>query len=266
MNGREADAPAPTVVLVADDDPDYRLLVRLGLDGAAGFAPVLEAAGADEALDLAQRYAPDVLLLDVSLPGAFEAAATLATRGPAPKLVLVSSRPLEELATVAAAAGAVGYLGKDLAPSELPAAIADLTHLVDRLEVVLAKAFGRLPADVRSAGAARRMVRHALEGWCDEVLVDDVALCVSELVTNAVVHAQSAPRVVVHVRSALVHIEISDDSESLPVPRGAGPEDTSGRGMSILGTLSDRWGSYRRGGGGKTVWFDVRRAPALDRR
>lgn len=251
---------ALTTVLVADDDPDYRLLVRLGLDGAPGFGPVLEAAGVEEALDLAARHAPDVVLLDVSLPGAFAAASKLPAGGRAPRLVLVSSRPQGELATVAAAAGAVGYLGKDLAPSELPSAIADLTHLVDRLEAVLAKAFGRLPADVRSAGAARRMVRDALEGWCDEDLTDDIALCVSELVTNAVVHAESGPRVLVHVRPAVVHIEISDESDSLPVLRGAGPEDTSGRGVSILGTLSDRWGSYRRSGGGKTVWFDVGRA------
>jgi anti-sigma regulatory factor (Ser/Thr protein kinase) len=174
--------------------------------------------------------------------------------------VLVSSRPPQELADVAAAAGAIGYLGKDLAPSALPAAIADVARLVHRLEAVLAKVMERLPADLRSPGLARRLVRQALEDWCEDDLVDDIALCVSELVTNAVVHAGSAPRVLVHVRPAVIHIEISDDSESLPVMRGAGPEDTSGRGMAILGTLSERWGSYRRSGGGKTVWFDVRRA------
>lgn len=251
---------ALTTVLVVDDDPDYRLLVRLGLDGAPGFAPVLEASGIDEAAGLVRRHAPDVLLVDVSLPGAFEVTSRLPAGDRAPRLVLVSSRPPEELAAVAAAAGAVGYLGKDLAPSELPAAIAELVRLVHGLEAVLATMFERLPGDVRSVGAARRMVRRALEGWCEEELIDDVALCVSELVTNAVVHAASAPRVLVHVRPAVVHIEITDDSESLPVPRGAGPEDISGRGMGILGTLSDRWGSYRRSSGGKTVWFDVRRA------
>jgi DNA-binding NarL/FixJ family response regulator len=249
-----------TTVLVADDDADYRLLVRLGLDGAPGFASILEASGIEEAVELAHRHAPDVLLLDESLPGAFEAVWRLPAGDRAPKLVLVSSRPPHELADVAAAAGAVGYLGKDLAPSELPAAIADVTRLVHRLETVLSKAMHDLPADVRSAGAARRMVRRALEGWCDDDLIDDIALCVSELVTNAVVHASSAPRVLVHVRPTVIHIEISDDSEALPVLRGAGPQDTSGRGMAILGTLSERWGSYRRSGGGKTVWFDVTRA------
>ena len=249
-----------TTVLVVDDDPDYRLLVRLGLDGAPGFGPVLEAPGVAEAVALAHRHMPDVVLLDVSLPGAFDAASQLSMGEQPPKVVLVSSRPPQELADVAAAAGAVGYLGKSLAPSALPAAIADVARLVHRLEAVLAKVMERLPADVRSAGAARRLVRDALEDWCEADLIDDISLCVSELVTNAVVHAGSAPRVLVHVRPAVVHIEISDDSESLPVPRGAGPEDTSGRGMAILGTLSDRWGSYRRSGGGKTVWFDVQRA------
>ncbi len=249
-----------TTVLVADDDPDYRLVVRLGLDGARGFAPVLEAGDVEEALELARRCRPDVLLLDPSLPGAFGAVSTLPADGQGPKLVLASSLPPDEMAAAAAASGAVGYLGKDLAPSELPAAIADVARLVDRLESVLAKAFDQLPADLRSAGAARRMVRKSLEGWCDDEVVDDIALCVSELVTNAVVHAHSAPGILVHVRPGVIHVEIRDDSETLPVLKGAGPQDTSGRGVSILGTLSDRWGSYRRSGGGKTVWFDVTRA------
>lgn len=247
------------IVLVADDDPDYRLLVRLGLDGASGFAPVLEAASVDEALAVARRHHPDVVLLDVALPGAFEGTAELATGA---SVVLVSTRPADELAAVAAATAAAGYLGKDVAPSDLAAAVADLTRAVDRVETVLAKAFGRLPADLRSAGEARRMVRQTVEGWCGEECLDDVALCVSELVTNAVVHADSAPRVLVHVRPAVIRIEISDDSDVLPVIRGAAPTDTSGRGVSILEALADRWGTRRRSGGGKTVWFEVNRSAA----
>lgn len=246
-------------VLVADDDPDYRLLVRLALEGVA---EVLEAADADELVEVAGRRRPDLLFLDVSLPGGFRALRRLSR--PA-KVVLVASRPPDELAAMAAATGAVGYLGKDLAPSDLPAAISDVMSVVDRLESLLAKAFSRLPAELRSAGEARAMVRRTLDGWCDEDLLDDIALCVSELVTNAVVHAQSAPRILVHVRPTAIHVEISDDSDVMPVVKHADPHDTSGRGMAILGGLSDRWGSRRRSGGGKTVWFDITRpdrAPA----
>ena len=245
-------------VLVADDDPDYRLLVRLGLHGAPGLAPVLEAATAAGMVEVATAARPDVVLLDASLPGAFAAAAQLP--GP-PRLVLASSRPPDELAAVAAAAGATGYIGKDLAPSDLPAALADVTRVVDRIQAVLAKAYDRFPAHVRSAGQARSVVRQTLEGWCDDERLEDIALCVSELVTNAVVHADSEPQLLVHVRPGVIRIEISDDSEVLPVMRGAGPEDTSGRGVSILGMLSDRWGALRRSGGGKTVWFEILRSP-----
>jgi DNA-binding NarL/FixJ family response regulator len=244
-----------TRLLVAAPDPDYRLLVRLGLDGAPGFEPVVEAGDAEEAVALAGRNRPDVLLLDVSLPGAFAAVPRLGSS----QVVLVSSRPPEELATLAAAAGAVGYIGQDLAPTDLPAAITDVTRVVERLEAVLAKASGRLPAELRSAGEARRLVRQALDGWTEEERIEDIVLCVSELVTNAVVHAGSSPRVLVHVRPAVIHVEISDDSETHPVVRGAGPQETSGRGMSILSAYSDRWGSLRRSGGGKTVWFEVAR-------
>jgi CheY-like chemotaxis protein/anti-sigma regulatory factor (Ser/Thr protein kinase) len=244
-----------TTVLVVDPDPDYRLLVRLGLDGAEGFGPVREAADAAQAIQMAADAAPDVVLVNVSLPGAFEAVSRLGSA----RVVLVSSRPSEELATVAAAAGALGYLGKDLAPTDLAAAINDVTRLVDRLEAVLAKASEHLPADLRSAGEARDLVRTTLDGWTDGDRIDDIVLCVSELVTNAVVHASSSPRILVHVRPAVIHVEVSDASDVLPAPRVAELNDTSGRGMSILTGFSDRWGSLRRSGGGKTVWFEVAR-------
>lgn len=244
-----------TRVLVVDPDPDYRLIVRLGLDGAQGFAPVLEAADAEQAVEIAAREAPDIVLLAASLTGAFDSVPRLE---PA-RVVLVSSRSPEELATVAAAAGAVGYIGKDLAPTDLPAAITDVTRVMDRLEAVLATASESLPAHLRSAGEARNLVRSTLDGWTDSDRIDDIVLCVSELVTNAVVHAASRPRVVVQVRPAVIHVEVSDASGTLPVPRDADPNDTSGRGMSILTGFSDRWGSLRRSGGGKTVWFDVAR-------
>ena len=246
-------AESRPVVLVADDDPDYRLLVRLALDGEA---EVVEATGADEMVAVAGRVRPDVILLDVSLPGGFRALRRL-TR-PA-RVVLVAARPPDELAAMAAASGAVAYLGKDLAPSGLPAAIDDVLRVVDRLEALMAKAFRHLPAELRSAGEARALVRRTLDGWCDDELLDDIALCVSELVTNAVVHADSEPRILVHVRPTAIHAEISDDSDVMPVVKQADPHDTSGRGMAILGGLSDRWGSRRRSGGGKTVWFDITR-------
>jgi CheY-like chemotaxis protein/anti-sigma regulatory factor (Ser/Thr protein kinase) len=244
-----------TRVLVVDADPDYRLLVRLGLQDAEGFDPVLEAADASQAVELAGSRAPDIVLLDVSLPAAFE---TVPRMAPA-RVVLVSSRPQEDLATAAAAAGAVAYIGKDLAPTDLPAAINDVTRVVDRLEAVLARASERLPAHLRSAGEARSLVRSTLDGWTDGDRIDDIVLCVSELVTNAVVHAESSPQILVHVRPAVIHVEVSDASDVMPVPRDAAPADTSGRGMSILSGFSDRWGSLRRSGGGKTVWFDVAR-------
>ena len=250
-----------TTVLVVDADADYRLLVRLGLQGADGFAPVLEAADADQAVEIARSEGPDVVLLDVSLPAAFETVTRLA---PA-RVVLVSSRPQDELATAAAAAGAVAYIGKDLAPTDLPAAINDVTRVVDRLEAVLARASEHLPAHLRSASEARNLVRSTLDGWTDGDQIDAIVLCVSELVTNAVVHAASGPRVMVHVRPAVIHVEVSDASDVMPVPRDADPADTSGRGMSILSGFSDRWGSLRRSGGGKTVWFDVARtSPRLE--
>ncbi len=121
----------------------------------------------------------------------------------------------------------------------------------------------KLAARPESAAEARRAIASALEDSRLQELVDTALLLTSELVTNAIVHAGSGPRVMVHVRPAVIHVEISDDSETHPAMRDAGPDDTSGRGMSILSAYSDRWGSLRRSGGGKTVWFEVARPDAV---
>jgi CheY-like chemotaxis protein len=60
-------ASALTILLV-DDDPDIRRIASLSLERIGGFRVVL-ATGADEALELAARQRPDLVLLDVSMPG-----------------------------------------------------------------------------------------------------------------------------------------------------------------------------------------------------
>ena len=66
---------------------------------------------------------------------------------------------------------------------------------------------------------------------------------ISELVTNAVVHARSAPEIVASVRKGVFRVEVYDDDRRPPVVRLSGNAvDGGGSGLRIVSGLSDRWG------------------------
>ncbi|MEA2843202.1 MAG: hypothetical protein QOJ69_873 [Actinomycetota bacterium] len=109
-----------------------------------------------------------------------------------------------------------------------------------------------------SVGTARRFVRDVLTTrMVGFVVVDTVELLTSEVVTNALVHARSAPELSVEVRQDAVRVEVGDRSTSEPVLQQPGPESASGRGMAIVEQLAAGWGVEQVGGHGKRVWFEV---------
>ncbi|MEU4656009.1 ATP-binding protein [Streptomyces sp. NPDC023723] len=93
--------------------------------------------------------------------------------------------------------------------------------------------------------AARDWARAHLEtlGWTRSApqTVDDVLLTVSELVTNAHVHARSTARLVMAWDSQCLHITVHDDDRVLPAPRGFSPDRPGGRGMLLVDALADSW-------------------------
>jgi len=88
-------------------------------------------------------------------------------------------------------------------------------------------------------------------------LTDVILLLVTELVTNAVVHARSQVRVHVAIDQHRLRVDVQDDAPQLPARRPASKEALNGRGLLLLERLSDRWG-YEAGPVGKTVWFEIR--------
>lgn len=107
-----------------------------------------------------------------------------------------------------------------------------------------------------SAGAARALVRATLE-WADRTQwVERAELAVSEIVTNALVHAGTPIGVRVSLGPRHVRVEVADGSPHLPSPRDYSPTSGTGRGLYLVADLVDRWGS-RRDGGGKIVWFEI---------
>jgi anti-sigma regulatory factor (Ser/Thr protein kinase) len=99
---------------------------------------------------------------------------------------------------------------------------------------------------------ARHFVVDALDCWTRSDLSSDAAIVVTELATNAVIHARSRFTVTVARTGAQVRIEVRDSSADLPteVPPGRG---SSGRGVPLVAALTADWGAYRVDDG-KVVW------------
>ena len=112
-------------VLIADDHPLARAGLQELLRALGDIAVVGAAAGGDEALRLAAEREPDVVLMDLEMPGTdgIQATRELCTRRPAPAVVVLTSFSDRERILAALDAGAVGYLLKDAAPDELARAI-----------------------------------------------------------------------------------------------------------------------------------------------
>jgi anti-sigma regulatory factor (Ser/Thr protein kinase) len=128
-----------------------------------------------------------------------------------------------------------------------------------------------------SARRARRFVAETLQAWGEVTnaeLVDVATLLVSELVTNAVVHAGSAALVVISPADGddgCLRVEVYDEGDDPPTLRPFDNDATSGRGLALVAAMSDRWGVQTltnadvAGSPAKGVWFelDTRPVPAI---
>jgi two-component sensor histidine kinase len=104
---------------------------------------------------------------------------------------------------------------------------------------------------------ARRFVRDRLTALGEDQLIESAELGVSELVTNACLHARTAITVVLRlVSSGVVRIEVSDESPRQPEQRDHGAFATTGRGLRLLASYGT-WGvkPVAESGQSKTIWF-----------
>ena len=107
------------------------------------------------------------------------------------------------------------------------------------------------PASVREA---RRFTIETLEGWGRADLAATGALLVTELVTNAVLHAKTVLQVCLLRSEDTVRLEVSDGSLVRPAVRDNGVDATTGRGLALVSRLSASWG-VDMSPQGKTVWL-----------
>jgi DNA-binding response OmpR family regulator len=136
---------AKPMVLVVDDQPEYARLISLSL-AREGFE-VRTASGGEEAIDRASEIHPDVVLLDVNMPGmdGFAVMADLRERWPVPIIMVTGDDTVGQMRS-GLDRGADDYVTKPFAPDELAA----------RVRAVLRRPAGSPPAVATLAGAVPR--------------------------------------------------------------------------------------------------------------
>lgn len=117
-----------------------------------------------------------------------------------------------------------------------------------------------LAPDPRAVGTARRFVREHALGWgVPEESADVAQLLTSEIVTNAVTHAQTHSELTVSLEEGHLRVELSDRGADAGDP-AVGDDDpmrVHGRGLMLVDALATTWGT-RRDADGTTAWFTLR--------
>ncbi|WP_329550603.1 response regulator transcription factor [Streptomyces sp. NBC_00696] len=114
-----------TTVVIADDQPLPRMGFRMLLDGTPGMSVVGEADNGTQAVRMAAELRPDVVLMDVQMPGldGIEATSRIVASGSRTRVLILTTFDLDEYAYAGLRAGASGFLLKDVRPEELVAGI-----------------------------------------------------------------------------------------------------------------------------------------------
>jgi DNA-binding NarL/FixJ family response regulator len=209
MTGHEA---GPVGVLIVDDDPLVRAGLVMLLGGAPDVRVVAEAGDGTQVLALVDRYAPDVVLMDIRMPAMDGLAATeaLRARRNAPEVIVLTTFDADEHVLRALRAGAAGFVLKDTPPDEIVAAI---RRVAEGQPVLSPAVTRRLIARVAGSDQDRRR-SHARERLA---LLNDrereVAVAVGQGRSNAEIGAAlylSVPTVKTHVSSILTKLGLNN--------------------------------------------------------
>jgi DNA-binding NarL/FixJ family response regulator len=201
---------APTIgVALADDQPLVRGGLRVIVEGEPDLRIVGEAAAGAAAVDLVAAALPDVLLLDVQMPGVDGLAATeqIAAADAASRVLMLTTFDLDEYVYRAMRAGASGFLLKDMQGEDIVTAIRQVARGADAL---LAPALTRRLVD-RFAGGPTRSTTADLDGLTDREI--DVLRLLGRGLSNAEIASElfiGETTVKTHVARVLMKLNLRD--------------------------------------------------------
>lgn len=246
-------------VLLVDDVAELRSVVRQALGRQGGFEVVAEAGSGAEAIEAAEQHQPDLVVLDFGLPdlAGREVLTAIQTVAPDAQVVVFTGSIGEEAPAVSRQVR--GLVRKDQDVGYLVNLLSDLTG---RHEYSASLALG---PDHASVAVARRFIaERCLEWGCPE-LVEDAKLVLTELVTNALVHAGTRCAVRAQYAGGLLRVEVVDHGGGRPDPKDPGHFDDHGRGLLLVSALCAAWGVDGRPDGRKIVWAELSAPPVLSR-
>lgn len=205
----------PIRILLVDDQQLIRLGFGLVLGAEDDLSVIGEASNGAEAIDLAARLRPDVILMDVRMPGldGIEATRRIVAAHPDSRIIILTTFDLDEYAFGALRAGASGFLLKDALPHELTSAIravhagdaAVSTRVTKRMLELFATALPGTAADTADGSAA---------GLADLTPREhDILVAMAEGLSNAEIAAHfilSESTVKTHVGRVLMKLQLRD--------------------------------------------------------
>lgn len=117
-----------------------------------------------------------------------------------------------------------------------------------------------LPPRPDSPAAARELLRGVLDECRRPEWRDAAELALSELTTNALLHAHSPTQIRIRCGEGMLRVEVSDDSAVVPRQRSYGSQSSTGRGLALVAALVSDHG-FRSTDTGKVVWFTLTDTP-----
>ena len=201
-------------ILVVDDEPLVRSGVRMILESEEDIEVVGEAADGNEALEQARELAPDVVILDVRMPGldGIETTRRLLKRAEAPRILILTTFDLDEYVYEAMKAGASGFILKNVPPAKL----VDAVRTVADGEALLAPAITRRMIE--------RFVRRAPAGTGRPVQLAELTereLSVLRLIARGLSNAEIAASLFLseatvksHVNRVLSKLDLRDRTQA----------------------------------------------------
>jgi DNA-binding NarL/FixJ family response regulator len=203
-----------TSIVLVDDQELLRMGFRMVLDAQPDLELVGEAGDGEEALDVVERLQPDVVLMDVRMPGmdGVETTRRLVERGGRSRVIILTTFDLDEYAYAALRAGASGFLLKDAQPADLVSAIravasGDSVVAPSTTRRLLASVVHQLPDPGRAAPPA--------DPRLDEVTPREreILIAVARGLSNAEIAEElvlSEATVKTHVGRVLAKLELRD--------------------------------------------------------
>ncbi|TDU91359.1 LuxR family two component transcriptional regulator [Kribbella voronezhensis] len=199
-------------VLIVDDDPLLRAGLKLMLGGAPDIRVVGEAGDGTAVPGLIDQLCPDVVLMDIRMPGVdgLTATETLRRRPDAPEVIILTTFDADEHVLRALRAGAAGFVLKDTPPAEI---VESVRRVVNGQPVLSPAVTKRLINRVATSGQDQRKAKatERLAGLNDRER--EIAVAVGEGKSNAEISATlylSVPTVKTHVSRILTKLDLNN--------------------------------------------------------